>query len=254
MLLFDFINPYVVFMTIVLAFSFCVYAMFTKHAWIERHKRTILIVVAVLLAWTQVARYIGVFFQQDQYWSIGFLNFRILAFEWESHLPFYICRLSVLVLLYYVITKDRKVESFLFYWGATGLAGIIYPNGPIDNIATLTETFYLDHFLLGLTPFFLVLYQGYEPVRRDLFIITGVMFVILAAFIPINLWANQILGLDGAVDYFYVSDQSIFGDIFPNQPSIVFVVVHTLVAFGYFSVLYRFFNSKQFDWTKQVAA
>lgn len=248
MLLYDFLNPYFIFMMIVLLFAFSIYAIFTKQQWIHTHKKQLFLIIGVLLAWSQFARYIGFFFKEDVYWEIGFLNFRIIGFDVLTHLPFYICRLSSLVLLYYIITKDKRVESFLFYWGATGLAGVIYPNGDITNIATLTETFYIDHFLLGLTPFFLVVYQGYRPVRKDLLMITGLMFVILVLFIPINLLFGS--------DYFYTKDQSIFRVMFPTIPneifgffplsSVLFAVTHTLVAFGFFSLYYRYFTNKSF--------
>ncbi len=249
MLLFDFINPYIIFMLIVLSFAFSVYAIFTKQDWINQHKKTILVMVMVLLIWSQIARYIGIFFEEDQYWSLGFLHFRIVAFDATTHLPFYVCRLSSLVLAYYLITKDKRVESFLFYWGATGLAGVIYPNGAITNIADLTETFYIDHFFLGLTPYFLVVYQGYRPVKKDLYAITGVMLAILLLFIPINILFGS--------DYFYTKDQSIFGIMFPFIPnnvfnflplsSILFACTHTLVAFGFFTFYYKYFTNKKFN-------
>lgn len=248
MLLYDFVNPYIIFMTIVLLFALCARAIFKNKEWINHHKRTIFLIIGILLAWSQIARYIGFFFDNDVTWNIWFLNFRIIGFNPLTHLPFYICRLSALVLLYYVITKDKRVESFLFYWGATGLAGVIYPNGDITNIATLTETFYIDHFVLGLTPFFLVVYQGYRPVKKDLLMITLLMLVILLLFIPINLLAGS--------DYFYTKDQSIFRIMFPHIPnevfgffplsSVLFAVTHTAVAFGFFSLYYRYFTNKSY--------
>ena len=223
-------------MVIVLLWALATYSLFTYRDFIIKHKSKILIIAAVLLSWTQLVRYVIVVIRD------GFIL--------EMHLPFYVCRLSVVVLLYYVITKDKRVESFLFYWGATGIAGDIYPNGPIDNIVNLTETFYIDHFLLGLSPFFLVVYQGYKPVKADLFRITGVMFVMLLVFIPLNNIMNT--------DYFYLKDRSIVGDIFPNLPtqiigvpfkdlpSVIFATIHSVVALGFFSLYFFTFKNKIF--------
>jgi hypothetical integral membrane protein (TIGR02206 family) len=224
MLYFDFINPYIMYAFVVLLAAFTIYAIFNYKVFIDKHKKTIFIVVSILLIWTQLARYLGVLFKE--------------GFIFTEHLPFYMCRLSVLVLLYYVLTKDKRVESFLFYWGATGLAGVIYPNGPIENIANLTETFYIDHFLLAMMPFFLVVYQGYKPSAKDLFAITGVMAVLLYIFIPIN-------NLIGA-DYFYLNDQSIIGVIIPGLSSYIFATIHYLVALGYFSIFYFGFRNKNY--------
>ena len=219
MLHFDFVNPYVVYAFFNLAAAFCIYLIFTRKAFIQKHKDKIIFIVMLLLIWTQYVRYIDVILSRSE-WS------------WGSHLPFYMCRVSVVVLLYYTITKDKKVETFLFYWGALGLAGILYPNGPISNIPNLTETFYIDHFVLTLTPFFLVAYQGYKPTMKGLYTIVGVMFVMLCAFIPLNqLWET---------DYFYLANQSIFGVLFPGQPTILFIVVHCIAAglffYGYYSL------------------
>jgi len=223
-------------MVVVLLFTFSIYAIFNYRTYISDHKKTIFIVLIILLSWSQIVRY-------------GYVLYRD-GFVLKDYPPFFICRISSLVLLYYVVTEDKRVESFLFYWGATGLAGVIYPNGPISNIVNLTETFYIDHFLLGLTPFFLVVYQGFKPDKRNLIQITIFMLVVLLVFIPLN----NILG----TDYFYTKDQSIFGVLFPNIPttvlgipfpsfsSVLFALTHTLVAFGFFSVYYRLFRNKSF--------
>ncbi len=247
MLYFDLVNPYITYMIIVLLFTFSVYAIFTKKQYIIKHKKKIMNIVMWLLIWTQVARYIGVFFSENVEWSFWIFNFRIVSFSLATHLPFYICRLSVLVLLYYAITKDKRVESFLFYWGATGIAGVLYPNGPIVNIFNLTETFFIDHFFLALTPFFLLVYQNYRPSKKDLFIITGLMFAILMLFIPMNNILDILLPLGSNVDYFYVNDQSIVGDLFPGLHSVVFVLIHTLGAFGFFSAYYYMFRDKEYE-------
>lgn len=233
MFYFTLLNPYLIFMFIVLLFSGTIYAIFTYQEFIAKHKKTILTIVMILLIWSQLVRY-------------GYVLIRD-GFVLADYPPFFICRISSLVLLYYVISKDKRVESFLFYWGATGLAGIIYPNGPIDNIANLTETFYIDHFLLGVTPFFLVVYQGFKPSRKNLFQITAVMLVVLLVFIPIN----NVLD----TDYFYTKDQSIFGVLFPNLPtsifgvstpnfpSVLFAFAHSTVALGFFTIYYRFLTN-----------
>ena len=246
MLYFDLINPWITYIFILLLFTFSIYSIFVKREFITRNKKKIFRIVMILLVWTQFARYVGVFFESNVEWSIWIFNFRIVAFNWATHLPFYICRLSVVVLLYYVITKDKRVESFLFYWGATGIAGILYPNGDIQNIFKLTETFYVDHFFLGLTPFFLVVYQGYRPSKKNLLITTGVMFVILTSFIPINAFITSLPGI-GKADYFYLEDQSIVKVLFGELPKMVFIMIHTFVAFCFFSIYYFLFRNTKYE-------
>lgn len=260
MLLYDFINPWVTYTFVLSLFVFTVWAIFNKREFIKKHKKTIITIAMILLIWTQFARYAGVFFEENTEWSFWIFNFRVQSFSWGSHLPFYVCRLSAVVLLYYTITKDKRVESFLFFWGATGLAGVLYPNSnDIYNIYTLTETFYVDHFLLAVTPFFLVVYQGYKPSKRDALTIAIVMFVILALFIPLNEWITNWINIDGyQVDYFYVKNQSVVAVItgalhdkglipFEKLPSIVFVLLHSVVAYGFFRIYHLLFRNREFE-------
>lgn len=223
MLYFDFINPYLVYSVYVLFTAFSIYAIFTKKDWFKRNRNIIFIIVSVLLTWTQIARYFVVYLNGN--------------FTLESSLPFFMCRISVLVLLYYAYTKDNRMHSFLFYWGALGIAGVLYPNGPIDNIANLTETFFIDHYLLTIIPFYLVSIEGYQPIKKDMFFIAGLMGVILFLFIPINNWIDA--------DYFYLADQSIFAVIIPNAPIPLFILVHTLMALVFFNFYYMWFGKKQ---------
>lgn len=238
MLLFDFLNSYIIYVIFVLSAAYTVYAIFTKTEFISKNKKKIFLIASILLIWTQISRYIGVFFDGEQTWSIWFLNFRIDNFTVMGSLPFYMCRLSVLVLLYYALTKDKRVHAFLFFWGATGLAGVLYPNGEVYNIVNLKETFFIDHFILAVTPFYLVVYEKYVPKFKDLLLIVGLMAGILFAFIPINIKIGA--------DYFYLIDQSIFGDLFPGTSSFVFAIVHSLAAGIFFSVYYLYFRGKEF--------
>ncbi len=90
-----------------------------------------------------------------------------------------------------------------------------------------------------MIPFFLVVYQGYRPNKRDMFIITGIMALLLYAFIPINNFFGT--------DYFYLKDQSIFGDVFPGLSSFVFATVHYLVVLVFFSIYYFWFKNKDYS-------
>ena len=238
MLYFDFVNPYLMYMIAVGVTIFLIRSIFYKQEFISKHKKKILLIITLLLLWTQIARYAGVFFSGGKEWSLWIFNFKIHAFNLRSHLPFYMCRISVVVLLYYVITQDKRMESFLFFWGALGLAGVIYPNGEFANSVNLTETFYIDHILLTVTPFFLVVYQKYVPTFKDVLIISSLMFGILVIFIFINPLLDT--------DYFYLENQSIFAILFGKQPKVVFALVHSLVAMGFFSWYYLLFRNKEF--------
>ncbi len=231
MIYFDFVNPYIWYTTVIIFYIVSVLLLFKQKEVITKHKQKIITIVTILLVWSQLARY-------------GFSILRD-GFIYETYFPFYICRISSLILTYYVITKDKRVESFLFYWGLLGLAGVFYPNGPITNIANLTETFYIDHVLLALTPFYLITIEHYQPNQNTLRKATIFMMILLLVFIPINELFNT--------DYFYTKDQSIFRLLFPQISdtifgvnirfsSILYVLAHTLCAYCFFNFEYNLFN------------
>lgn len=209
--------------------AFLVRGLFMKKEFLTKNKKYVLMIATLLLLWTQYVRYVDLLFNGGE-------------FNMAAHLPFYMCRVSAVVLLYYTITGDKKVETFLFYWGSLGLAGILYPNGPISNIANLTEVFYIDHTLLTLIPVFLVVVQGYRPNLKGLFIIVGIMAAMLTLFIPINDMLNS--------DYFYLANQSIFGELFPNGGVAAFIITHCVAAGLFFYGNYRLlinYDVKVFD-------
>lgn len=229
MLYLDFVNPYLVYAFFVLLTAFLANQIFVRKEFLIKNKKNVLIIATVLLVWTQYVRYVDLLFFGGE-------------FKMGEHLPCYMCRVSAVVLLYYTITGDKRVETFLFYWGALGLAGVIYPNGPINNIMNLTEVFYIDHVMLTLIPIFLVVVQGYRPSVKGVFIIVGVMAIMLLSFIPIN----NVLG----ADYFYLANQSIFGIMFPNAGVIAYIITHCTAAGLFFYGIYKLFRNydvKVFD-------
>ncbi|MBN2604788.1 MAG: YwaF family protein [Bacilli bacterium] len=230
MIYFDFVNPYFIYFFFLFLAIFTVYAMFAYQNFFKKHEKIIIFIVTVLLIWSQGMRYLGVAIKD--------------GFDITENLPFYICRFSGFVLMIYALTGSKKLESFLFYWGATGLAGILYPNGEISNIANLTETFYIDHFLLTITPFYLVVYRGYKPSFKDVVYITVFMALLLLMFIPVNMILDA--------DYFYLTRQSIVGEILPGLPVVVFILIHCVTAFIFFSTYYLLFRSKNYNLVKVI--
>lgn len=224
---FTFVNPYIWYVFIVFLFTSAIYFVFNLKDSLKDNKKLIYRIVSIILIYTQLLRY-------------QFIYDSSVSFDIVTHLPFYICRISAWVLLVHTSVNSfvefKLLTPFLFYWGATGLAGIIYPNGPIDNIPTLTQTFYIDHFLLGIFPFFLVAVEKYKPTMKHVFVISGIMFAMLLMFIPLNgIWGT---------DYFYLANQSIFGVLFPGSSSVTFAFVHSLAALCFFSIYYFAFREK----------
>lgn len=217
MLFFDFINPYVVYIGYNLLTIVTIYLIFTKKEWILAHQKTIWIVVTILLVYSQIARY--------------FLTFLVGRFTLEEGLPFFVCRISSLFLTFYMFKPVDKVRPLLFFWGATGILGVLVPNGSISNIAMLTETFFIDHYLLAVTPFYLLHINHYKPKFNDALVTTIIFALLLFSFIPLNNLLNA--------DYFYLKDQSVLQYILPGLSQPMFVVIHTIGMFLFFMIYYQ---------------
>jgi uncharacterized membrane protein YwaF len=124
-----------------------------------------------------------------------------------------------------------KVRPLLYFWGATGILGVLVPNGSISNIAMLTETFFIDHYLLAVTPFYLLHINQYKPKLKDAYVTTLLFALLLFSFIPLN----NVL----EADYFYLKDQSVLQYVLPGLSQWLFVVIHTIGMFLFFLIYYN---------------
>ncbi|MFP4286092.1 MAG: hypothetical protein ACLFRI_00200 [Candidatus Izemoplasmataceae bacterium] len=216
MLFFNFINPYIVYITYNLITILTIYLIFTKKTWILAHQKTIWLIVTILLVYSQIARY--------------FLTFLVGRFTIEEGLPFFVCRISSLFLTFYMFKPKDRFKPLLYFWGATGILGVFVPNGSISNIALLTETFFIDHYLLAVTPFYLLHINQYKPKLNDALITTMVFALVLFIFVPLNTLLNA--------DYFYLKDQSVLQYILPGLSQPMFIIIHTIGMFLFFMIYY----------------
>lgn len=216
MVTFDFFNPFAIYITFNLLTIVSVGLVLAKKDFIERHRKAILKAAAVLLAYTQSQRYI--------------LPLWTGTFSFEESLPFFTCRITTPILLYYTLTEERRCEPLLFYLGGTGIMGVFIPAGPIDNIPELTEYYFIDHYLLGLTPFYLVAVKGFSPSYRQAVVVTLVFALAMLAFLPLN----RVLD----TDYFHWRDMQLARKIIPGITPLWFTFLLTLALFSFFNLYY----------------
>ncbi len=228
MLYFDFINPYIIYSAYVTITIGLIVFIFRRPEGIKQYKKPLLTIVAILLIYTQTMRYLYPIF-------IG-------TFTWQESLPFYVCRITSPVLLYYAITRDKRVEGFLYFLGGTGIWGVFIPNGPIANIGELTEYFFIDHLLLGLTSFYLIKVERYAPSYNTLVMFTFMFGVTLFLFMPLNLYLGT--------EYFHKRDLDIARTIFPGVSYITFGILLTIALFIFFNIYY--FMAKKVIVSEQI--
>ncbi|MFH5881691.1 TMEM164 family acyltransferase [Liberiplasma polymorphum] len=216
MLYFNFMNPYIIYLIYNFITLFTIYLVFKKKTFIVRYKKLIWIFITIILIYTQFTRYIYPLIMG--------------TFTTQESLPFFICRISALALLYYMFYPNKRLHPLLFFWGSTGIFAVFFPNGNIENIALLNETFFIDHYILAGTPFFLIRIQGYKPTYKQVNYATVAFGIVLVGFIPFNNYLQA--------DYFYLTNQAVLHVLLPGLTSFWFAIIHTIAVYIVFNAYY----------------
>ncbi len=216
MIVFDFADPTLIYLVYNLLTFALLFAMVRHRAFLRKHDRTVLWVIFALLAYSQLIRY-----------GMPILTNTFLVAE---HLPFQTCRVSSVVLLYYLVRRDERAHPWVFYLTATGIWGVFITNGSIAAIPELTEYYFIDHTLLGLMPFYLLLVKDYRPSYRLVYVIPLALLTTTTLFIPINAWLGG--------EYFHLGNVTIARLILPGISPIGFFILLSLALFVYFNILY----------------
>ena len=216
MIYFDFLNPHIIYIIYNLLFFMTLYFLLVKSNWFIKHDRTLLKLVAVLLIYTQILRYV--------------IPLATGSFDVAEHLPFHICRISALLLLFALLFKIEKLHPILFYLAGTGIWGVLIPNGAIAEIVELTEIFFIDHFILALTPFYLLVVKKYRPEYHFTYYITFFVMFAMALFLQLNRLFD--------FEYFHFRDIIIARTFLPALSVELFIVLFNLAMFVFFNILY----------------
>jgi len=220
MIRFDFANPYLIYAVYVALYFLAVFFLFWKKDFVKRHAGKILLVFLLALLHTQTVRYI-----------LPLLDGRV-------NLPFFVCRLATLLLLLYLFFRIKRMHGILYFWCSTGMLAVLVPMGPPETIATLSETFIIDHFVIGLMPFFLLSVKEYRPSYKEATIYALILGVIFFLYIPFK----DVYGWN----YFFMHRGNFLLRFFPDLNWYVFAYLKTLVIWIYF-LPYAIFGKMYLD-------
>jgi hypothetical integral membrane protein (TIGR02206 family) len=145
---------------------------------------------------------------------------------WADSLPLHVSRVSALLVLVYLATGSRRVMDVLFFFGLWAWTSFSYPQNiqPVDNI--LGVSFWVNHVLTLLMPFFAVITTSWRPTVRALWRAYGwfLVYVVLAVV------TNALT----AGNYFYQRDKPLL----PMVPQPWFLLLSLLAALALFWVGY----------------
>jgi len=158
-------------------------------------------------------------FQQLLLYSWYFLE---TGFNVSEALPLHICRISSILGIYFLISKNTKVLDTMFYFGLFAYGSFIYPQRIYPVYHAVGISYVINHAVTILLPWFAHIAYGWKPTFRK-FKQSSIFFLLYFTFVY---FLNPII--DG--NYFYLKYRPFFKQ-WPETIYIPFVVASTLLGF-----------------------
>jgi hypothetical integral membrane protein (TIGR02206 family) len=158
-------------------------------------------------------------FQQILLYSWYFLE---TDFDLSEALPLHICRISTLLGIYFLITKNTKVLDLIFYFGLFAYGSFLYPSRVYPIYHAIGISFLINHAVTLLLPYFGYIAFGWRTNLKGL-IKSYIFFLFYFVFVY---FLNPLI--DG--NYFYLK----YRPFFKNWPEYIYVptlLVFTLVIY-----------------------
>ena len=182
-------------------------ALLAGRGWVREHVALVRRVVFGVLIVQQVALY-------GFYAATGWL--------WAESLPLHISRISTILALVYLATGSRRVMDVLFFFGLWAWTSFSYPQNvqPVTNI--LGVSFWVNHVVTLLMPFFAVITTDWRPTVRALWRAYGWFLV----YVVVAVVANALTG----GNYFYQREQPVL----PMVPQPWYLLLSLLATLALF--------------------
>jgi len=150
-----------------------------------------------------------------------------LGFDLSESLPFHICRISTLLGIWFLITKDKKVIDTAFYFGLFAYGSFIYPSRVYPIYHAIGLSFIINHTITILLPWFAYIAYDWRPSFKGLLKTLG-LFTIYFLFVFI---LNPMI--DG--NYFYLKYRPFFKTLSDN----LYILLVFAVTISGFSLAYK---------------
>jgi len=162
-----------------------------------------------------------------------------MGFNLSESLPLHICRISTLLGIWFLISKNHKVLDVMFFFGLYAYGSFLYPSRVYPVQHAIGISFVLNHAITILLPWFGHIAYGWIPNKEGL---KRSMVLFLGYFLFVYL-LNLII--DG--NYFYLKYRPFFTK-WPEHIYVPFIVSFTLAGF-YFAywAADRFLGSESYN-------
>ncbi len=138
-------------------------------------------------------------------------------------LPLEMCRISSILTICFLLSKDKRFMDVIFYFSIFALASLFYPKNVYHFLHVNGLSYMINHLMTVLTPIFGAIAYGWKPTWKS-FCRAGVAF---SVFLPVVIVVNTLTG----GNYFYLVDRPFWNDL----PAPVFVgitYVGTMAGFA----------------------
>ncbi len=154
-----------------------------------------------------------------------------MGFDVSESLPFHISRISSLLGIVYLFSKNNNILDVLFYFGLFAYGSFFYPSRVYPVYHVIGLSFFINHAITILLPVFAAIAYKWRPTFKGALKAYG-WFLLYFLFVYT---LNPLI--DG--NYFYLKYRSFFVDL-PESLYIPLVLVATLAIFLLGYLLARF--------------
>lgn len=161
-----------------------------------------------------------------------------------NYIPFQVCYFTMFIYMYYYVSRNRKVLPFIHIFGFLGIGALIAPGHSFDFGSIVSYIFMIDHIILAVLPFYIIIAHKYNPEYSKLKLLPYTFIPLFVISIPLSRFinSNQYLGATGdsiqtwimEANYFFLIRNPITG--YAINPWVVAIIqVICMVGFGAFA-------------------
>lgn len=143
------------------------------------------------------------------------------GFNWAEGLPLHISRVSSILGIIWLITKNNKVMDVLFYFGIFAYGSFLYPSRIHPITHPIGWSFLINHIITILLPILAVYATNWQPSKPALFKAMKYFLIYLA----VAMIANAITG----GNYFYMTKRIALGGLPLWQYTLINIVATALI-------------------------
>lgn len=135
--------------TYIVLMGFLLLFIITQHKYIKEHAEKIRKGILIASIVQQIALYSWYIFET--------------GFDISESLPLHISRISTILGIFFLLTKNQKVLNVLFYFGLFAYGSFFYPSRVYPVYHLIGLSFFINHAVTILLPIFAAIAYGWRP-------------------------------------------------------------------------------------------